>query len=293
MNRSAAQSRILTVATPGVDLAVRVGGAGPLVMLMHGFPDTWHTWDALEAALHQAGFRTANLALRGYAPSGLPDGHDCSMTALTGDVIAVLDHLGEGHAHLLGHDWGATIAYAVAALYPDRVERMVTLADPPPLVFPSGWRERLTRPHNIYLAQGAVSAWLLHRRKAQLVDHLYRVWSPGWAVPADHLAHVRQTFSNPQRARAAVDYYAAGMSADERKTMHRPLPTPTLAIYGAEEPAVRREAFQAAENGLGPGSRTMELAGVGHWPHLEAPEDVIEAAIRFLQDGTETTIAIR
>lgn len=283
MNQIIFSSEVLTVQTPDVDLAVRVGEIGPLVVLLHGFPDTWRTWDAMEPALQKAGFRTANLALRGYAPSGLPRNKDYSLTALAGDVIAVLDHLGEDRAHLLGHDWGATIAYAVAALHPQRVARMVTLADPPPSLFPSGWRERLARPHNIYLRQGALSAWLLHRQNAQLVDHLYRQWSPNWAVPTAHLTHVRHALRHLERARAAVDYYAAGMSEEERVVMLRRLPTPTLAIYGADEPDVRREAFVGVRKVLGPGSQTAEIPGVGHWPHLEAPDDVAQTAIGFLQ----------
>ena len=256
MGLSASQTETLTVATPGVDLAVRVGGAGPLVVLMHGFPDTWHTWDAMEAPLHQAGFRTANLALRGYAPSGLPRAGDYGLKALAGDMIAVLDHLGEGHAHLIGHDWGATIAYAVAALYPDRVKRMVTLADPPPLVFPGGWRERLTRPHNIYLAQGAVSAWLLHRRNAQLVDHLYRAWSPGWAVPADHLVHVRQTFSDPQRGARSGGLLCCGHECRRAQDL-------APAIVGADSCDLRGGGTGRAPRGFS-GRRKWPRPGVSH-----------------------------
>lgn len=270
-----------------VELVARVDGAGPLVVLMHGFPDTWRTWDAMAAALRTAGFRTAALSLRGYAPSGIPKNGDYGLAVLAGDVVALLDRLGVSRAHVVGHDWGASAAYALAALHPDRVDRMVTLAIPPLAVFPSGWRERIARPHNVYLGWGAASAWLLQRDGGRIVDHLYRRWSPSWTALTDHLGRVRRTLTPPDRARAAVDYYAAQANKAEMAALAIPIRTPTLAIYGADEPVVRKQAFACAVHVLGPRSKVRELPGIGHWPHLEAPEEVARDAARFLQgDGT-------
>ena len=100
----------------------------------------------------RAGYRTVALALRGYAPSEPSAIGDCSLRALADDLVVVLDHFGVERGLVVGHDWGASAAYAAAALRPDRIMRMVTLAIPPFPVLPSGWRERWARPHNVYLS---------------------------------------------------------------------------------------------------------------------------------------------
>ena len=155
--------KFVSIAGPDVRLAARMRGEGRTVLLLHGFPDTHETWTgdavpqdavALEDRLVSAGFRTVALALRGYAPSGIPSSGDYSLRALTADIVAILNHLNAKRGLIVGHDWGASAAYAVAALHPGRIERMVTLAIPPFPVLPSGPRERLARPHNLYLAWG-------------------------------------------------------------------------------------------------------------------------------------------
>ena len=270
-----------TLAVHDARLVVRVRGDGRPIILLHGFPDTFDTWlqgatadgsPGLEDRLAGAGFRTFSLAMRGYPPSDVPGGGDYSLRTLAGDVIAVLDRFGIERGLLIGHDWGASAAYAAAALHPDRIDRIVALAIPPFPVLPSGWRERLARPHNIYLAWGQLSAWLLRNRRAALVDRLYRTWSPGASIPALHIAKVREALLAPDRAMAAVGYYAAKLDSRDLSAIVRPVVTPTLVIHGDNEPASRRRAFAQAVSHLGPGSRVDAINGVGHWPHLEAPE---------------------
>lgn len=257
-------------------------GTGSPVVLLHGFPDTWRTWDELADALVAAGHRVVMPALRGYAPSGVPADGDYSLAALACDVVAVLDALDIERAVVVGHDWGASAGYALAALHPDRVERLVALAIPPLAVFPCGWRERLARPHNLYLGLGAPSAaWLGHRNLAE-IDRLYRLWSPRWRVPIEHLTRVRAALAPAERTRAAVDYYRLGVHRPDAPEMAVSVVTPVLMLYGEDEPAVRCEAFGRALAVVGPGSETVCLPGVGHWPHLEAPDACHDRILAFL-----------
>lgn len=274
-----------------VRFAARVRSEGPSIVLLHGFPDTLETWTmratvggapGLEDRLVADGYRTIALAMRGYAPSGIPSNGDYSLRALASDVIATLDQFGIERGMVVGHDWGASASYAAAALHPERIERMVTLAIPPFPVLPSGACERIARPHNFYLAWGRTSAWWLRRDRAAWVRHLYRAWSPDAAIPADHIEQVRHALTKPDRAAAAVGYYAAGVSELDREAIERPIEVPTLAIYGTNEPRTRREAFARALPSLGVGSRIKALPGVGHWPHLEAPERVSKLVSEWL-----------
>jgi len=282
---------IVSIGRPDVRLTARVRGEGRTILLLHGFPDTHETWAgdavpegvvAVEDRLVATGFRTVALALRGYAPSGIPSSGDYSLRALADDVVAVLDHLGVDQGLLVGHDWGASAAYTAAALHSERIERMATLAIPPFPVLPSGLRERLARPHNLYLAQGATSAWLLQRDGAVLVERLYRRWSPEGIFRTEHIERVRDALSDPRRARASVAYYGMRLTEADRHVIVRPITVPTLAIYGEDEPASRREAFAHAAPYLGEGSRIVPIAGVGHWPHLEAADQVGELVAEWV-----------
>src|SRR5262245_44989399 len=116
----------------GMRFAYFEEGVGPLVLLLHGFPDTAHTWDEVRPALSQAGFRAVTPFMRGYFPSEIPDDGKYDMETFGRDALALIAALGEKQAVVVGHDWGATAAYAAAILEPSRVQKLITLAVPHP-----------------------------------------------------------------------------------------------------------------------------------------------------------------
>ncbi|XDA96512.1 alpha/beta hydrolase [Sulfitobacter sp. LCG007] len=267
------------IATDTVTLSYLDAGEGPVIVALHGFPDSWRTWDAFAPALVKAGYRVIRLALRGYAPSGIPADARYDVPALAGDVLGLLDRLAIGRAVVLGHDWGASIAYELAERAPHRLAALIALAVPPPATAIGGWAERIARPHNIYLGYGAISDWWFRRAGFAEVRRLYRLWSPGWTGNDAHIDTVIGQLSDPARSRAAVDCYRP----DPHRSSRPALPTmPSLLIYGAHEPKVRRHGFEGARAGLGAHSGVVGVEGAGHWPHLEAPGRVLEAVIGFL-----------
>lgn len=268
----------------GTTLAYAEVGAGHPVIALHGFPDIYKTWSGLAGPLADAGFRVIAVAMRGYAPSAVPADGDYSLRRLALDTLCLLDALEIERASVVGHDWGASAGYALAALAPQRLASLVTLAIPPLTVFPSGLREGLARPHNLYLGFGALSDWWLRRADFAEVQRLYRKWSPRWAVPEAQLAEVTTALAPPERSRAAVDYYRAGMREADRRAILRPVTTPTLMLYGADEPQVRQASYAQAAAVTGPGSRVVRLEGVGHWPHLEAPDRCRAEILAFLRE---------
>ena len=257
-------------------------GEGPAVIALHGFPDSWRTWDEGARRLVAAGYRVIRLASRGYAPSGIPRDGRYDIAALTQDVIDLIDHLGLNRVAVLGHDWGASTAYALTQYAPERLAVLIALAVPPPATALGGWAERRARPHNLYLGLGAASDWWLRRASFAEVRRLYRLWSPRWTGNAAHVDRLITDLSPRERSRASVDYYRLGT---ERSATASDLPPmPSLLIYGADEPQVRRDGFERARDDRGTSRRVVRVEGVGHWPHLEAPELVLEEIIRFLED---------
>src|SRR6266581_2666114 len=95
----------------GVRFALLSEGAGPLSLLLHGFPDTAHTWDAVRPALAGAGFRAVSPFMRGYSPTSIPDNGEYDLETLGRDVLSLIEALGEKHAIVIGHDWGAAAAF--------------------------------------------------------------------------------------------------------------------------------------------------------------------------------------
>lgn len=257
-------------------------GVGHPIVLLHGFPDTWRTWDATSNALVDNGYRVLVLAMRGYEPSGIPGDGNYSIPALANDIAALLNTVSIGKSCIIGHDWGASAAYAFAALFPDRVDRLITLANPPLTVFPSGWRELVARPHNVYLSWGPLSAWWLRHQNFGEIARLYKKWSPSWSVPDCHLKQVGTALEPPERTRAAVDYYADNSDNTNTWRAFRQIDVPTLMIYGSDEPKSRQSAYDQALAVTGAGSRLICIEGVGHWPHLEAPERCLTAVLEFL-----------
>jgi pimeloyl-ACP methyl ester carboxylesterase len=124
--------RARMVAANGLEFGLLEAGEGPLVLCLHGFPDSAHTWRHLLPALAEAGFHAVAPFLRGYAPTAVPDDACYSIGALVADAVALHQALdGDGQAVLIGHDWGAEAAYGAAAFAPDRWRRVVTLGVPP------------------------------------------------------------------------------------------------------------------------------------------------------------------
>jgi pimeloyl-ACP methyl ester carboxylesterase len=104
----------------GLHFAYLEEGSGPLVLLLHGFPDTAHTWDHLRSGIAAKGYRAVSPFMRGYRPTAIP-AHDADQETLARDALALIEALGATEAVVIGHDWGASAAYGAAALAPERV----------------------------------------------------------------------------------------------------------------------------------------------------------------------------
>lgn len=273
-----------------LSIAYLEAGTGPLVVLLHGFPDTPHTFDELAPRLVARGFRVVAPWLRGYEPSGPAPDDDYSGLSLGEDVIGLLDALGAPKARLVGHDFGALAVYTAANLAPERIERMVTLAIPhlravhlTPRFFTKSYHF-LTLP-----LPGAAAR--LRRNDFAVVDGIVRRWSPGWKPTAEELAPVKTCFSTPGGVDRALAYYRANFRTTvslsararrQREVQQRKTSVPTLALYGADDGALDATQFAQTPAAFTGEYRMVRIDDAGHFVHREQPERVATEIIEFL-----------
>ena len=268
----------LEVEANGLRFAAHSWGEGPLVLLLHGFPDTARTWDVIGPAIAKAGYRVVAPYLRGYAPSGLPP-RDCDARTLGEDIVALVGALGETEARVIGHDWGAEAAYAAVALAPERFTRLVTIAIPP--------RAAITITPALFWALRHFIAFKLPGAEARfaandfaMVEELCRRWSPTWKFTTRDLEHVKNAFAAPGVVHAALGYYRAAKFGTPA-FLRTPITVRALAIAGADDPGVSPRVFEAVRGHYRAGYEVATVRG-GHFCHRESPEACIAAIVPFL-----------
>src|SRR4051794_32465318 len=190
----------MRIASQGVGIEVADEGAGRPVVLLHGWPDSGALWREQVQALTGAGFRTIVPDLRGFGASDAPEATDqYALPVLVGDVLAVLDHLGIDRAHVVGHDWGAALAWAIASLAPDRVDHLVALSVGHPSSFRGAGLAQREKSWYMLLFQfaGVAEQWLSNDDWANFAE---------WARHPD-LATVKAEQSRPGRLTAGLNWY--------------------------------------------------------------------------------------
>jgi pimeloyl-ACP methyl ester carboxylesterase len=262
-------SAIHHVDANGLRFAYLEEGRGPLVLLLHGFPDTAHSWDHVRPRLAARGFRAVSPWMRGYAPTAIPP-RDADFETLARDALALIAALGETAAVVVGHDWGAAAAYGAAALDPARVARLVVIGIPHPATLKPTpvnlWR---ARHFVLYKLPGAARRFAAHDFAA--LPAIYRRWSPLWSPPADELAPVRAALSDPASLDAALGYYRA-LRFQPPPFLRRPITVPTVAFAGVDDPNVSPADYTAAARMFQADYAVEEMRG-GHFMHREHPED--------------------
>lgn len=255
-------------------------GSGPLVVLLHGFPDLPTGWDRVRARLNDAGYRTVAPYLRGYHPSTISErGYDSE--DIGDDVALLLDALGEDSAVVVGHDWGADATFSAGTRHPDRVRKLVTLGIPHPSTLKPTPGAAWTGRHFGYfkLPWATTTARLFGMR---MVDRLYRRWAPNWDGP-DREASVAaavEAFGDPRVLRGALGYYKALRPG--HPLYRQKIGVPALVVGGADEPEVLQAGYRATPSRFTATCDVLVLPGAGHWPHRENEDAFLEALLEFL-----------
>ena len=271
----------------GLDFAYLEAGRGPLVILVHGFPDSAETWDDTIDGLAAAGFRAVAPFQRGYFPSEIPAEGDYSTVSLGRDLIALITALGAEQAYVVGHDWGAAAGYAAANIEPAKVRKLVTLAIPHPRVIKPSLELLRRAPHFIHFQFGYASEWLAARNNFEYVNSLYTRWSPTWDVPERQRMLINRMFSQPGYLRAALGYYQALFtdSEEDRELRRRITVVPTLTFAGDEDGAIDSlRGFSDMPTAFSHGYEFVLVKGAGHFLHREKPDEFLAKLIQFLEE---------
>lgn len=274
----------------GVRLHAVAVGTGEPVLLLHGFPDFWHSWHRQLPVLADAGYRAVALDMRGYNLSDKPRGvREYGMSRLLADVSAVIEQLG-GRAHLVGHDWGGVVGWHMGTRAPELLRSLVVLNAP----HPSRFARALLRPAQLVRSSYAFFfqlPWLPERLlsargHARLLRALRRSAKPGSFTDAD-LVSYREAFAREGALTSAINYYrAAGRGLRLWRTgagMHgeRRVNVRTLLLWGVEDPFLGLELTEGLSRWV-PDLTVERIADAGHWVHLDATSVVNDRLLTFL-----------
>jgi pimeloyl-ACP methyl ester carboxylesterase len=256
-------------------------GDGPLVVLFHGFPDHPLSWDGIRTALVEAGYRAVAPFLRGYHPDTVVEGRGYSPVEIGDDAVALLDALGAESATLVGHDWGASVAYSAATLAPARVDRVVTAGIPHPSAFKPSPRLAWFGRHFVAFKMPWAEA-MSRRNHFAYIEGLYRRWSPDWSGPERDaaVARVKEAFADPTVLHHALGYYR-DFSTKRPEVLERPLESKALIVGGGGETALLA-AYESSCTFVTEPCEVVLVPGAGHWPHREDEPFFIERLLAFL-----------
>ena len=247
-------------------------GPGPAVILLHGFPQDGRCWDRVGAALTGEGYRVLAPDLRGYSPGARPTARSAYRnSALAGDVLALAGAAGADRFHLVGHDWGAALAWYVAGRYPERVTSLAALSVPHPQAFGRAMVSSNQAVRSWYMAACQLPFLperALSRRGGQgFRDTLVRTGLD--PVSAGRYATRAQ---DPAGLRGPLNWYRA-MPFSMREPA-APTRRPAMFIWGNRDPFVSRAAAELCGQYVTGPYRFVELDGASHWLPERAPGPV-------------------
>lgn len=251
----------------------------PMALLVHGYPDTAHTWRHLGPELAAAGYRAVAPFTRGYAPTDLAPNDSYLIADQAADILALHSALGgDGNSVLIGHDWGAVATWAITDREPDRFRSYVCLAVPPTAAILRPFTRVKTIP--IGLRQALMSWYFVfnqlpgsERGQDRVIPKLWRDWSPGHDGRED-IEHVFRALAEPGRRRAALRYYRNNLQGGVRATFGIAPKAPVLYLHGAQDGCMQAALQEAFPETLPAGSRYERLEGIGHFMQLEDPARV-------------------
>ncbi|MGW4018379.1 alpha/beta fold hydrolase [Rhodococcus ruber] len=267
------------------DLTFDVHTAGPVdgtpVVLLHGFPETARSWESVAPQLAEAGLRVLAPDQRGYSPGARPDVVAAyTVDLLVGDVVGLLDATGLDRAHLVGHDWGAAVAWQVAAHHPDRITTLTAVSVPHPAAY--GWALREDADQQ---ARAAYIKLLRQEGKAEhvlLEDEARRLRAMyGDRVSSESIDEYVRVLSEPGALTATLNWYRA-MTREFAELA--PVRVPTTYVWSTADSALGRAGAERCGEFVDAPYEFVVLDDVSHWVPEEAPDALAKAILARIDD---------
>ena len=259
----------------GIRLHWVEAGEGPLVVLLHGFPEFWYSWRHQIPVLSTR-FRVVAPDMRGYNLSEKPQaGYD--IETLTADVLALIHALGEDQAVIIGHDWGGVIAWAFAARFPDATNKLVIMNAPHPQRFQrsltSGFGQILRSWYVLFFQILRLPELLLGANRCWVLARAMRTSSKDQDAFSDQdLERYRDAMSRPGALTAALGYYRAVFRTRSQTRQFGQVQAPTLVLWGEHDRALGRELAEGLEQWVP--NVNVRFLDCGHWTQQEQPDQV-------------------
>jgi pimeloyl-ACP methyl ester carboxylesterase len=263
----------------GVELAVLDEGEGTPVLLLHGFPDTSRLWRHQIPALTAAGMRTIAPDLRGRGASDMPTTvAEYAIPRSAADMVALLDALELERVHVVGHDFGAVVAWVLAAVAPERVERLVAMSVPHPATAAiRDMEDREKAWYQLLFQFTDVAEELLERDDWRL----FREWLRGDGDVEEYIADL----SRPGALTAGLNWYRANLSPQRELARPQPLGparVPTLGVWSTGDHYLTEHRMVASGEHVEAPWRYERIDGASHWMQLDVPEAISELLLDFL-----------
>ena len=282
---------------------VEAGSGDKLVILLHGFPEFWYSWrkqlDALSGSFH-----VVALDLRGFNLSDKPSRvDDYKIDKIVPDVIGLIDHFGAKQSAIVGHDWGAGVAWAVAMKHPERVSRLVVLQVP----IAAAWRanmslRQLLRSWYMFFFQiPRLPEWLISRQDYKAIEQTFteKVIRKN-SFTTDDIERYKEAARQPGALTGAVNYYRANVLDRllPEKPKSKPNPNqgrvrvPTLFIFAEQDFAIIPATVRGLDKYIDAYYREVRIPDSGHWVQNEAPAEVNAALLEFLTTEISATARV-
>ncbi|WP_435744408.1 alpha/beta fold hydrolase [Nocardioides sp. SYSU DS0663] len=254
---------------------------GPLdgdpVTLLHGFPERASSWRRVAPLLHEAGLRTYAMDQRGYSPGARPEGRRHYRTELLAEDVAALVRTIGRPVHLVGHDWGAQVAWVLTGQHPELVRTLTAVSVPHPAAFGAAMTssDQALRSWYIGLFQvPKVVELLAHAGGGRLFEHFLRASG----MEDDELARVREEVVEDGALPHALGWYRA-LPLSDRSLMGRSIKVPTTMVWSDGDSALARRGPELTERYCRADYELVVLQGVSHWIPTQAPEALAEAVL--------------
>lgn len=268
----------------GIRMHYATEGEGPLLLLLHGFPETWYSWRHQIPALAKQ-FKVVAPDLRGYGETDKPEKiSDYLPEVLANDIAGLIRGLGYEKAHIVGHDWGGGVAWQTALRHPEVVDRLSILNCPHPALFARALRnnfDQMKKSWYVFFFQlPYLPEFLFKLNSHKILKKLFRFSDRPFKE--EDAAVYEQSITKPGSFHAALNYYRAALKSP---SPHKQISSPTLLIWGEKDIALGKELTYGMEP-LFSGSFHIEyIPNCSHWVQEEQPEKVNRLLTEFLKSS--------
>lgn len=262
-------------------------GTGPLIVLLHGFPEFWYSWRHQIPFLASSGYTVVAPDLRGYNDTDKPrTGY--SVSILVRDIVDLIKGLGYEKALIVGHDWGGALAWVFAMRYPHMTEKLIGLNAPPPWTFARElrtWKQLRKSWYAFFFQLPWLPEYILGRNHAEAIARMFRSTAvQKSAFPPEVLERYRDAMSKPGALTASINYYRASFQRPWRtggSVLAARVSAPTLLIWGEQDVALDIAMTYGLEQWV-PNIQVKRIPDSGHWVQQEKPELVNQSMREFL-----------